>query len=128
MPPLKRMVIIKANKSSVEQALSGQEGMHEKFPVGIAWKAKDLGFTYDELMGMTFIREQVFFENAPDKFGNLHSGPHSIGGVLPQGISSKVSSWFHKNLMEKLLNSTSKNEALKIIEEHHNKYIKDHQH
>ena len=120
--------LIKANKTSVEQALRGQRGMHEKFPVGIAWKAKELEFTYDELMEMTLIRDQVFFENVPDRFGNLHSGPHSTGGVLPEGVSSKASSWFHKNLMERLLNATSKDEALKIIEEHHNKYVKVHQH
>lgn len=120
--------LIKTNKTSVENALRGSGGMHEKFPVSIAGKAKELGFTYDELMGMTLPRNQVFFEKVPDKYGNLHNGPHSTGAALPEGMSSKASSWFHKDLNEKLLKATSKKEALKIIDEHHNKYVKVHQH
>lgn len=55
--------------------------MQEKFPVSLAGKAKELGFTYDEQMNMTILRDQVFFENDPDWFGKLHSGPHLTGSV-----------------------------------------------
>lgn len=102
--------------------------MHEKFPVSLAGKAKELGFTYDELMNMTIPRDQVFFENVPDRFGKLHSGPHSTGAALPDGVSSRASSWFHKDLSSKITKATTKEEALKIIEEQHNKYVRGYQH
>jgi RHS repeat-associated protein len=111
------------NKDAVSEALRGSGGMHEKFPVSIASKAKELKFSYDELMSMTMSRNEVYFENVPDNYGGFHSGPHATGTVLPEGESSKASSWFHKDLIEKLKKAQTKIEALEIIETHHKKYV-----
>jgi RHS repeat-associated protein len=108
-----------ANKEDVSSALRGSGGMHEMFPVSMAAKAKELGFTHAELMGKTMPRDGLYFNNVPDRFGNIHSGPHSTGMPLPAGQSSKASSWFHKNLMSDLEGATTKSEALAIIERHH---------
>ncbi|RZJ94244.1 MAG: hypothetical protein EOO60_03490, partial [Hymenobacter sp.] len=89
---------ILANKSSVSAALRGDRGMHEMFPVSLAAKAKELGFTHGELMDMTMPTDQVWFENVPDGKGNFHDGPHSKGAPLPKGQSSKASSRFHEHL------------------------------
>lgn len=112
------------NKEAVSDALRGSGGMHEKFPVSMASKAKELGFTYSELMDMTVERSKVWFENVADRFGNIHSGPHSTGAKLPEGQSGKASSWFHKNLMEDLDGAKTKQEALDIINKHHNAHMK----
>ncbi|WP_444658168.1 RHS repeat domain-containing protein [Flavobacterium columnare] len=112
------------NKEAVSNALRGSGGMHEKFPVSMASKAKELGFTHSELMNMTVDRSSVWFENVPDKYGNIHNGPHSTGAKLPDGQSGKASSWFHKNLMEDLDGAKTKQEALDIIDKHHNAHMK----
>jgi RHS repeat-associated protein len=109
-----------ANKQDVSNALRGSGGMHEMFPVSMAAKAKELGFTHDELMNMTRQRDGLTFQDVPDKFGQLHNGPHSTGKPLPAGQSGKASSWFHKNLMADLDGATTKAEALDIINRHHN--------
>ncbi|MGI4737446.1 MAG: DUF6531 domain-containing protein [Janthinobacterium lividum] len=108
-----------ANKEDVSSALRGSGGMHEMFPVSMAAKAKELGFTHAELMGKTLPTSGLNFDNVPDRFGNIHSGPHSTGMPLPAGQSGKASSWFHKNLMTDLQGATTKSEALATIERHH---------
>jgi RHS repeat-associated protein len=111
---------ILANKEDVSSALRGSGGMHEMFPVSMAAKAKELGFTHAELMGKTMPTSGLTFDNVTDRFGNTHSGPHSTGMPLPAGQSGKASSWFHKNLMTDLQGATTKAEALAIIDRHHN--------
>ncbi|HEX8427341.1 RHS repeat-associated core domain-containing protein [Hymenobacter sp.] len=113
-----------ANKQDVSNALRGSGGMHEMFPVSMAAKAKELGFTHSELTGLTKQRDGLMFENVPDRFGNTHSGPHSTGMPLPAGQSSKASSWFHKNLMADLDGAKTKSEALDIIQKHHTTHCK----
>lgn len=111
------------NKSSVSDALRGSGGMHEKFPVSMAAKAKELGFSHSELMDLTIEREKVWFNDVPDSYGGIHSGPHSTGAKLPDGQSSKASPWFHKNLMADLDGAKTKADALEIIDRHHKKFM-----
>lgn len=113
-----------ANKEDVSSALRGSGGMHEMFPVSMAAKAKELGFTHAELMGKTMPTSGLMFDNVTDRFGNTHSGPHSTGMPLPPGQSGKASSWFHKNLMADLQGATTKAEALDIIDRHHNTHCR----
>ena len=92
------------------------------FPVSMAAKAKELGFTYAELMGKTMPRDGVHFQDIMDKDGVLHSGPHSTGKKLPIGQHSKASSWFHSNLSAELDGAKTKAEALEIIDRHHKRH------
>ncbi|WP_289064369.1 hypothetical protein [uncultured Zobellia sp.] len=98
-------------------------GKHEMFPVSEAVKAKELGFKAS-IKKMSVDRSAVWFENVPDKYGNLHSGPHSTGAKLPNGQSGKASSWFHKNLSNDLRNANTKIEAKKIIASSHKKHMR----
>lgn len=111
---------ILANKSSISAALRGEGGMHEMFPVSMAAKTRELGFTHAELMDMTMPRDQVWFENVPGRPSDIHMGPHSTGAVLLAGQSSKASFWFHKNLEAELRHAISKEQARAIIRAHHN--------
>jgi uncharacterized protein RhaS with RHS repeats len=89
---------ILANEEDVSSALRGSGGMHEMFPVSMAAKAKEFGFTHAELLGKTMPTNGLMFDSVTDRFGNTHSGSHSTGMPLPAGQSGKASSWFHKNL------------------------------
>jgi len=112
---------------SVKAQLRQSGGFHEKFPVSLASKARQLGFTAQELKRMTVSLngdKRVFFENVLDKKGNLHSGPHSTGKARLPGESGKASSNFHKNLEKDLLASKTKREAKRVINKHHNKHMR----
>jgi len=66
------------------------------------------------------------FNDVPDRFGNLHSGPHSTGKKLPKGQSGKASSWFHKKLIKQLKGAKTKKGAKAIITRLHNKHMTHH--
>jgi hypothetical protein len=105
------------NKSSVEAALRSPGGKHEMFPVSMAAKAKakELGFTAEELKNMTVDTQKITFVDVPDGSGNLLSGKHH---------SSSASSIFHNNLMNDLSNTKTKTEAKDIIKKHHDTHMK----
>ena len=103
------------NKSSVEAALRSPGGMHEKFPVAMAAKAKELGFTAEELKGMTVETKKITFVDVPDGKGGLLSGKHH---------SSSASSIFHSKLMNELKDAKTKGEAMDIINKHHEAHMR----
>ena len=113
------------NQDSVESAMRRMNGgsNHEMFPVSEAGKAKELGFTHAELEERTVKTKNTSFSNVPDKYGNLHSGPHSTGKKLPKGQSGKASSWFHIDLIQRLKGAKTKRGAKSIITRLHNKYM-----
>jgi hypothetical protein len=108
------------NKSAVSQALRGDGGMHEMFPVSMAAKAKELGFTHAELMQMTVDTKSITFVDVPDSKGVLHTGKHPSVGVH----NSSASSNFHKRLMADLKVAKTKQQALDIIKKHHDTHMK----
>ena len=108
---------IQANKSSVECALRGMNGgsNHEMFPVSIADKAKELGFTYDELKNMTIKTADIEFVNIVNK----------KGVPIPDGTHHRSSAGrhFHNKLIEELKLAKSKDEALAIIKKKHDNHM-----
>ena len=120
------VVDIEASIESVKTALRQGGGMHEYFPVSLASKAKSLGFTAEELLSTSLAVDHttIMFVNVPDKKGKLHTGPHSTGKERVPGASSKASGNFHKILEKKLIAAATKQEALGIIEEMKEKYVK----
>ncbi|EXS33434.1 RHS repeat-associated core domain protein [Acinetobacter sp. 826659] len=102
---------IKNNKSAVSQALRGDGGKHEMFPVSMAAKAKELGFTHKELMKMTIDTKSITFVDVPNSKRELKTGKHPCPGVY----NSAASSNFHKRLMSDLNTATSKQDAINII-------------
>jgi uncharacterized protein RhaS with RHS repeats len=108
------------NKTAVSQALRGDGGTHEMFPVSMAAKAKELGFTHAELMGMTVDTKSITFVDVPDSKGVLHTGKHPSVGVY----NSTASSNFHKKMMADLKTAKTKQEALDIIKKHHDTHMK----
>ncbi|GFD83746.1 RHS repeat domain-containing protein [Tenacibaculum sp. IMCC1] len=105
-----------ANKESVSSALRGTGGMHEMFPVSQAAKAKELGFTAEEIKKMTVETDRIIFTNVKDKRGN----------ILPDGKhhGSRAGRHFHNKLIEDLKGAKTKLEAKKIIAKHHKKHMK----
>ncbi|WP_313549613.1 RHS repeat-associated core domain-containing protein [Pseudomonas sp.] len=104
------------NKSSVSDALRGTGGKHEMFPVAIAWKAKELGFTAEEIMKHVVPTEGLEFSGVSDRRGSL----------IPDGEyhKSRASTFFHKHLQAALLEANTKREAKEIIARHHRKHMK----
>ncbi len=95
------------NKTSVSAALRGSGGMHEFFPVSLAPKAKELGFSAEELLSMTRPTKDITFTGVKDNDGNtISDGGHHC---------SSAGRHFHNQLIAKLKNATSKAEALGII-------------
>jgi uncharacterized protein RhaS with RHS repeats len=103
------------NKQSVEAALRSPGGKHEMFPVSMAAKAKELGFTAEELKSMTVDTKKITFIDVPDGSGHLLSGKHH---------SSPASSIFHNNLMNDLNKVKTKTEAMDVINKHHTTYMR----
>jgi len=83
-------------------------GKHEMFPVSIAMDAKRLGFTPSELRSMTLNTKDVEF-----RYG-IHRGKHH---------KSTASSLFHQALIAQLKAAKTKTEALRIIEDMHEKHV-----
>lgn len=104
------------NKTAVEAALRSPGGMHEFFPVSMAPKAKELGFTAQELKAMTVPTNQITFVGITDSKGNsVPDGPHH---------GSRAGRHFHNKLINDLNKTESKIEAKKIIASHHEKHMK----
>ncbi len=112
------------NIKSVKNALRAMHGgaNHEMFPVSEAVKAKELGFSYDEMSERTMKTADTFFENVPDGNGNLLHGPHVSSGV----DNSPASARFHKILIAKLKASKTKKAAKTVITQMHKKHVRKH--
>ncbi|MGF6394562.1 RHS repeat-associated protein [Pseudomonas plecoglossicida] len=104
------------NKKAVEDALRKPGGKHEMFPVSIASKAKELGFTAQELKEMTVPTKDITFVGVTDKHGNpVPDGPHH---------GSSAGRNFHNKLIKDLVKTQSKVEALGVIDTHHRNHMK----
>nr|WP_033761567.1 RHS repeat-associated core domain-containing protein [Pantoea agglomerans] len=104
------------NKSAVESALRSPGGMHEMFPVSIASKAKELGFSAEELKAMTVPTSEITFINVTDRNGMpVPNGPHH---------GSKAGRHFHNKLISDLKSAETKMQAIDIIETHHSIHMK----
>ncbi|CAO3304132.1 MULTISPECIES: hypothetical protein [Pseudomonas] len=86
------------------------------FPVSIGAKAKELGFTAQELKEMTVPTKDITFVGVTDKHGNpVPDGPHH---------GSRAGRLFYNNLIEDLNGAQSKAQALSVIDSHHGKHMK----
>ncbi|WP_072061492.1 RHS repeat-associated core domain-containing protein [Xenorhabdus khoisanae] len=103
------------DKKSVSAALRGDGGKHEMFPVSLAAKAKDLGFTAEELKKYVVDTDKITFTNVTDAKGN----PVPDGGHH----GSRAGRHFHNKLIADLKNAKSKFDAKKIMVRHHRKYM-----
>ena len=66
------------NKSSVSNALRGCGGKHEMFPVSMASKAKELGFTAEDIMKMSVDTSRITFVNVTKSNGvSVDAGAHT---------------------------------------------------
>ncbi|MGJ1081293.1 RHS repeat domain-containing protein, partial [Bacteroides fragilis] len=99
---------IEANIDAVKTHLRGSGGMHEMFPVHLAPKLKDLGFTASELKKMV-----IPTKNMQIKIGR-NKGLHH---------RSSASSIFHQKLANAITNAKSKQQAQSEIERLHNKHV-----
>lgn len=72
-------------------------------------------------------RDSIWFENIPDKRhpGSVLDGPHSTGGQLPEGQSSRASSRAHIMLSDILNESKSKSGAISEIKAFIGKYVRN---
>ncbi|SPE76248.1 hypothetical protein [Flavobacterium covae] len=86
------------------------------FPVSQATKAKELGFTAEEIKKMTVDTDRITFTGVTDSAGN----------VLPDGAhhGSRAGRHFHNKLIKDLEGATSKLEAKKIIARHHKAHMR----
>ena len=103
---------------SVKRALRNGGGFHEMFPVSMAVKARELGFSAEELLEMVVPfngDKKVFFEGILDGDGNTISGKHH---------SSSASKRFHDMLIKQLKSDKTKEEALGIINKNHDHHMK----
>lgn len=107
---------INSNKTAVTGALRGAGKMHEMFPVSLAAKAKELGFTAQELKRYVVETKRITFINVTD----------SKGRPIPNGShhGSSAGRYFHNKLIADLKQATSKREAKMIIARHHRKHMK----
>lgn len=94
--------------ASVKRHLRAGGGKHEMFPVSIAMDAKRVGFTPSELRSMTLNTEDVVFHY------RTYRGKHH---------KSTASSLFHQDLIAQLKVAKTKTEALRIIEDMHEKHV-----
>ena len=107
---------IKDNKTSVAAALRGSGGKHELFPVSLAAKAKELGFSAQELKKYVVDTDRITFTKVTD----------SKGAPVPDGghHGSRAGRHFHNKLIAELENATSKREAKRIIARNHKNHMK----
>ncbi len=107
---------IKDNKTSVSAALRGSGGKHELFPVSIAAKAKELGFTAQELKKYVVDTDRVTFTKVTD----------AKGVPVPDGghHGSRAGRHFHNKLIAELKAATSKSDAKRIIARNHKSHMK----
>lgn len=104
------------NKISVEAALRSPGGKHEMFPVSMAAKAKELGFSAQQLKRMTVQTSRITFVDVTDKRGNsVPDGPHH---------GSRAGRHFHNKLIDDLNRAETKLEAKKIIVSHHRRHMR----
>jgi RHS repeat-associated protein len=107
---------IAENKDAVSDALRAPGGKHEMFPVCIASKAKELGFTAEEIKSMSVDTRKITFTGVTDSAGNaLAEGAHH---------GSKAGRHFHNKLIKDLNSASTKQEALDIIKKHHDTHMK----
>jgi hypothetical protein len=104
------------NKDAVSQALRAPGGKHEMFPVSQAAKARELGFTAEEIKKMSVDTDRITFTGVTDSSGNL----------LPDGThhNSRTGRHFHNKLIKDLQGAKTKLEAKKIIAKHHKAHMK----
>ncbi|WP_176589959.1 RHS repeat-associated core domain-containing protein [Elizabethkingia argenteiflava] len=110
--------LIKSNKSSVQAALRGMNGgkNHEMFPVSVAAKAKELGFSLDELEKLTIKIADIEFVNVTNRHGlPVPDGPHHGSSAVRH---------FHNKLIDALKGANTKAEALAIIQQHHDNHMR----
>ena len=117
------------NKSAVESALRGAGGRHEHFPVSMAAKARELGFTHSELSIMSDETTKIQFENVLDSKGQIidagrHPSPEI--GDKPRIYNSRASRYFHAGLADELALATTKEEAKAIIAKHNAAHLRYH--
>ncbi|WP_276524794.1 RHS repeat domain-containing protein [Flavobacterium branchiophilum] len=104
------------NLKSVKDALRSPGGKHELFPVSQAAKAKELGFTAEEIKKMSVNTDRITFENVTDALGNpVPDGTHH---------NSRAGRNFHNKLIDALKDAKSKLDAKKIIARHHKAHMK----
>lgn len=99
---------IKKHIKAVKSHLRGPGGFHEMFPVAAAMEAKRLKFTPQELRALVLPTKGLKFRI------DSETGAHH---------SSKISSIFHKKLIEALKKANTKKEALAIIENMHSQHV-----
>ncbi|WP_256262431.1 RHS repeat-associated core domain-containing protein [Pseudomonas gingeri] len=107
---------ISSNKESVSAALRGSGGKHEMFPVSLAAKAKELGFTAQELKKYVVDTDRITFTNVTDAKGR----PVPDGGHH----GSRAGRHFHNKLIAELETATSKRQAKVIIARNHRNHMK----
>jgi len=109
----------KSTRDSIKNALRGSGGMHEWFPVSMAAKAKELGITAEQLKSWATPTEDVFFKDISHK-GNIIEGPHPSS--VSKGCAASTAA--HKELMRRLNNATSAQNALDIIKKFARKHTR----
>ncbi|WP_231659948.1 RHS repeat domain-containing protein, partial [Pseudomonas sp. CDFA 610] len=104
------------NKTAVGDALRRPGGKHEMFPVSIAAKAKELGFSAQELRELTVPTKDVTFVGVTDALGNpVPDGSHH---------NSSAGRNFHNKLIRDLAKTQTKAQALSVIDAHHRAHMK----
>ncbi|QIL78474.1 hypothetical protein G7047_11845 [Diaphorobacter sp. HDW4A] len=90
----------------------------------MADKAKDLGFSAEELKKVTTPTKDVHFQNVPDPKnpGKILSGPHAGGKKLAAGVSERASKAGHQILFDNLKGASTKRGALARIRNFADKY------
>ena len=113
-------------KEQITAALRNGGGMHEWFPVSMAEKAKELGFTVEELKKLSTPTGDVWFQNIPDPRnpGAVLEGPHSQGKKLPPGQSGRASSIGHDILIGSLEGASSKRSAIARIRSFADRFVR----
>jgi hypothetical protein len=107
---------IQKNIKSVKNALRGCGGKHEMFPVSMAAKAKELGFTAEQIMKMSVDTNKITFVNVTDAKG----APIASGGHT----NTSAGRHFHNKLISDLKGASTKKAAKKIIGKHHRKHMR----
>ncbi|MCL1989458.1 MAG: DUF6531 domain-containing protein [Defluviitaleaceae bacterium] len=111
---------IQQNIQYVKRMLRAGGGFHEMFPVSMAAKARELGFSARELLNGTVRinagNGKLFFTNVRDSTGNL----------LPNGLhhGSRAGRHFHNQLIKGLQGAQNKAEATGIIDRMHDAHMR----